>query len=360
MIAMNIYELYKLVLCLAVLIPEPKQTYFIYYWLLEQVKFAILVEMLLLWRQGDVKYFIVVPLIIIFIILMTTITTDYSHKHRKVVSASIRLESIMKMIKWRTLVLDFDMLSYFITGVFPALYLNIPHMVYSLLALGSTMCLVKAILADILIWHITIGYRMDVDAAFQIYYKVLYPTPIDILDIRYCLCDELRKQHNGTLKNIKALIHIFPDYMSILDRDGLTSPFQLACEFSYVDVVKYMVEELDDKVVDYVDDKGNTPLHSACRNQTRGLKMINYLLQKRMSLVTVPNEDGDLPIHVASDSLNLNALSLYYYCEPVCTEIVWRLLLAYPDCMSCLSYSESASYSKRKDIDKKKDIVHNI
>lgn len=342
---MNIlYKLYKLVLCLAVLIPEPKQTYFIYYWLLEQVRFAVLAEMLLRWRRGDVKYFMVVPLIIIFNKLMTTITADYRHKHWKVVLASMRLKRIIKIRKWRTIVLNFDMLSCCITGVFPALYFNIPYMVYSTLAFGSTMCLMKAILADRLIWHITIGYRMDINAALHIHTKI-YPK-MDILDIRYFLCDELRKRYN-TLEKVKALLEAFPGYLHLPDRYGM-SPFQLACQNNSLDVVRYMVE-LDDTLLDRRDEKGDSPLHIACRYMTT-LDVIHYLLQKRMSLVTIPNKTGDLPIHVAGDALEHYTDYAYY---PECIEVVWRLLLAYPDCLNCVSGSTSCSNGK--DIDDKKE-----
>ena len=100
--------------------------------------------------------------------------------------------------------------------------------------------------------------------------------------------------------------------------------------------------ELDEKRIDYVDDRGNTPLHWVCQSgRTFGnLEVVNYLLEKQMSLVTIPNKNGDLPIHVASDNMKKAYVPAKspswrrYEAERI--EIVWRLLLAYPDCLSCV------------------------
>ena len=52
---------------------------------------------------------------------------------------------------------------------------------------------------DRLLWLITIGNRIDIDTAHRLYYKVAL-SGVDVLDIRYFLCDGLRKQdflYNG-------------------------------------------------------------------------------------------------------------------------------------------------------------------
>jgi hypothetical protein len=211
---------------------------------------------------------------------------------------------------------------------------------------------------DRILWRITIGNRIDVYRAHEIYkghwLDDSYRFVVDVLDIRYFLCDGLRRR-DTKLNTVKALVEMFPGYMSILDRDGSTSPFELACQFASADIVQYMVE-LDDKLVNVCDEGGDSPLHWACRRRapvlplgaTSGsLEVVNYLLEKQMSLVTKTNMDGDLPIHLASDKVN--------YCYPggrriltdgdwpECIEIVLRLLLAYPECLNCVGGDTSSN-----------------
>ena len=170
------------------------------------------------------------------------------------------------------------------------------------------------------------------------------------------------------LSGVKSLLEAFPGYLHLPDRDGM-SPFEIACQFASVGIVQYMAE-LDGKLVEYVDGRGNTPLHWACRRKPRvkpslshgsyqGLDVVNYLLEKQMSLVTVANKDGDLPIHLASYSMKNptphrvgRAKWNWNTSEPERIEIVWRLLLAYPECLNCVNGSTSCLNGK--DIDSKK------
>ena len=230
--------------------------------------------------------------------------------------------------------------------------------------LVSILHLFLAFKKDRLLWCITIGNRIDIEKAHRLKRVAFESTGpfysdhnIDILDIRYFLCDGLRRDIPIKLNSVKSLLGVFPDYMNIHDRDGM-SPFELACQFASVDLVQYMVE-IDEKSICYVDDRGNTPLHWACQSGRTylSIKVVNYLLEKQMSLVTVANKDGDLPIHVASD--NVKELNVIDYSskqrrgssrvtpmqryseyrrasEPQRIEIVLRLLLAYPDCLNCV------------------------
>ena len=96
---------------------------------------------------------------------------------------------------------------------------------------------------------------------------------------------------------------------------------------------------------------GSDKLHWACGRGTAGsLKVVNHILDFYPYLVTEPNKDGDLPIHVASDTLNTCA-SKY---QPECIEIVLRLLLAYPECLSCVGGS-TVIESNEMSIDDKKN-----
>ena len=225
------------------------------------------------------------------------------------------------------------------------------------------MVLVNAIRVDRIIWHATMGNRIDLDTADQIYSITIFyknmdsrryniedrlNANVDISEIRFFLCDGLRRQ-DMRLGNVKSLLEAFPGYLYLPDRGGM-SPFELACQFAYVDIVQYMVE-LDENLLNSRDDRGNTPLHWVCRNTTSGsLKLVNCLLKKRMSLVAIPNKNGDLPIHVASDVSNHSTDRVYY---PECIEVVWCLLLAYPECLNCMSGNTCGSNGK--DIDDKKN-----
>ena len=178
---------------------------------------------------------------------------------------------------------------------------------------------------------------------------------ITVLDIRYFLCDGLRRR-DMKLGNVKSLLEVYPNYMNIHDRDG-TDPFELACRFASADIVRYMIE-LDEKRIDYVDERGNTPLHWACQRRPvrartgsfQSPDVVKYLLERKMSLVTVANKEGDLPIHIANDRM-MNSRPVLH--EPERIVIVWRLLLAYPDCLSCVGGDTSSSSDEDNDDNKK-------
>ena len=251
---------------------------------------------------------------------------------------------------------------------FLAEYMDKSYVVYHLLQLVVvTSGVYMGFETDRLLWRITIGNRIDIDIAktlFDAYLLYMYHLQrcygdIDVLDIRYFLCDALRRQ-DMKLSTVKSLLEIYPGYLHLPDRDGSKTPFELACQFASVDIVHYMVE-LDEKRISYVDDRGNTPLHWACQRRShatppgsyikfqhpvnasyldiQGPDVVNYLLEKRMSLVTVTNKNGDLPIHVANDRMKNN----WTMHEPQRIEIVWRLLLAYPDCLNCVGGSTRGS-----------------
>ena len=89
--------------------------------------------------------------------------------------------------------------------------------------------------------------------------------------------------------------------MYILDRDGVTTSFELALQFANADIVQYMLE-LNDDINNYAD---STILHWACHRKYDSLKLVKYLLEKQMQLVTnTTNRKGELPIHVACDTVN--------------------------------------------------------
>jgi len=229
--------------------------------------------------------------------------------------------------------------------VFSAAHMD--NIFYTPFILVMVVGLFKALKEDIVLWRITNGNTIDMVTAYElftiqnqdsgvnhdnVYFDVKNAKLNKSSEVRYYLCDELRSL-NANLDLVKDLLETFHGYMNIVDRDGLTTPFELACLFCSVDIVQYMVE-LDDTLLDRRDEKGETPLHWACYNRGfQGLDVVNYILEKRMSLVTVANKNGDLPIHVASISdIFIEEIDP----DPVCIEIVWRLLLAYPECLGCV------------------------
>jgi len=228
-----------------------------------------------------------------------------------------------------------------------------PNYIHSMIVM---LGLWKGFEVERMMWRLTIDRSIDADTAHEIYTIAFESRPygeVDVLDIRYFLCDGLRRW-DIDLNTVKELVEIFPGYMNIRDRDGM-SPFNIACQFASVDIVNYMLETSDCMVNDYVDKRGNTILHLACQSGRAylSLKVVNYLLEKQMSLVTVANKDGDLPIHIASDNMkDTTGIKNRTTSEPERIEIVWRLLLVYPDCLNCVAGKTSGSNGK--DIDDKK------
>jgi len=206
-----------------------------------------------------------------------------------------------------------------------------------------------------MMWLITLNRKLSVSEAGRIYDIVMHNRPANWLDsgqpqqntleMQFFFCDALRKVYTK-LHTIKELLEAYPRYMYILDRDGVTTSFELALQFANSDIVQYMLE-LNDDINNYAD---STILHWACHRKYDSLKLVKYLLEKQMKLVTNTNRKGELPIHVACDTVN--NCSLKY--QPEAIEIVWRLLLAYPECLSCVGNSTVID-SKGKGIDDKKN-----
>ena len=265
--------------------------------------------------------------------------------------------------------------------IFVAAYMDKPFVVYSTLTVLLISDSIQAFQDDINLWNITVGNGIGEDTAYEIYEivdrsKPGPPRKADVLDIKYSLCDILKRRYMRPvsaipndarlqLRNVKSLLELYPEYMSILDRDGVTTPFELACHYSSVDVVQYMIE-LDEKLLESRDEQGNTPLHWACQNTTSGCvdivqylldldcslinicdkrgntplhrasqhgcsTIVGYLLEKHLPLVTVANKDGDLPIHLASDEMTRSSKRKRH--DKPCNEIVFLLLQANPECL---------------------------
>ena len=176
--------------------------------------------------------------------------------------------------------------------------------------------------------------------------KSFYPEGVNTDRIKFLLHDTLKQEvpinlRFGIYGTITKLLRIFPGVLNIADDEG-NVPFQLACQYSSVEVVKHMVE-LDNDLLNILDSKGNTVMHYACRGNN--YKVINYLLTRHMQLVTKRNIEGDLPVYVLSSCTHhlihgkVNGVPVYSNYgrseldNPQHLETIWKLLLANPEDM---------------------------
>jgi len=340
----------------------------IYLKIIDIVRNILLVETILYYRSREqsTAYFEVFGVLIAIILALVAIEAIQRYIYYYIEHEWLHAQNTLQMdIKVKL----FDRMSLlhrvgaliYICGVLPFAYFffDRPNIVYIIFSVSGMVGLMKAFEEDRMLWRITIGRRLSVNEAVRIYDIVMNNRPdgwwqadgdwlpqCNSLDMRYMMCDALRKDYTK-LHTVNELLKVCPAYVCIRDRDGVTTPFELACQFASPDIILFMINK-HDGVPNYWD---TTKLHIACRRETPGsLKLVNYILEKRMSLVTNTNKDGDLPIHVACDTVN--KCSLEY--QPEAIEIVWRLLLAYPECLSCIGGS-TVIESNEMSIDDKKN-----
>jgi len=123
------------------------------------------------------------------------------------------------------------------------------------------------------------------------------------------LCRALKD--NAPFGSIKVLVEAL---RSIGHTNSL--PLNIACEFSSVKVVRYLVELGSVSVEQLV--SLQLPL-VACRSGNLG--MVNYFLDNHTSLVA----SGELPIHLLCEAGKVDCYSAEYI------DIIWRMLLANPE-----------------------------
>ena len=129
------------------------------------------------------------------------------------------------------------------------------------------------------------------------------------------------------LGSIKLLAKGNPLAIQVAGHKGVF-PLHIACEFSSVKVVKYLVEECFSIPMGQLDVNKDSILHYACRGGN--LEVVKYLLTNHSSLVASAevNEKGELPIHLLCEAEKVkvdNDDSTEYI------EIIWRMLLANPE-----------------------------
>jgi len=132
-------------------------------------------------------------------------------------------------------------------------------------------------------------------------------------------------KNKASLGSIKLLVESSPLALQVADPKGVY-PLHIACEFSSVKIVKYLIGELG-ICLDQLDINKDSPLHYACGGGN--LEVIKYFLDEYTSLVSLAevNEEGELPIHLlceaGKDKVDIDST--------VYVETIWLMLLANPE-----------------------------
>ena len=128
---------------------------------------------------------------------------------------------------------------------------------------------------------------------------------------------------NTSLGSIKLLMRANPAAVQVSDQNGVY-PLHIACKFSSLKVVKYLVE-LSGDILNNVDANKDSPLHYACRGGNCGV--VKHLLQANVPSVSERNNNNKLAIHLLFDcGEEISDRDSMEY-----VEIVWQLLLANPE-----------------------------
>jgi len=152
------------------------------------------------------------------------------------------------------------------------------------------------------------------------------PTGLDTDRLQFLLHDILREESGTDTNTIEAWVGLWGDF-HLTDIDGST-PVLLACQYSSPEVVDYLTgctyENMDSR-----DKLRDTALHYACRG--KNYTVVKYLLETQMQMVTKRNVKGDLPLYLLCNTSGMNSSELD---NTEHLEMIWRLLLAYPDDVS--------------------------
>ena len=98
------------------------------------------------------------------------------------------------------------------------------------------------------------------------------------------------------LGSIKLLLKGNPSALMTANLN-IAFPLHIACEFSPIKVVKYLIElDVNGRILEHCDTNKDSVLHYACRGSNFGV--IEYLLGNHASLVSDLNADNKLPLHM--------------------------------------------------------------
>ena len=130
-------------------------------------------------------------------------------------------------------------------------------------------------------------------------------------------------EDNASLGSIKLLMRSNPAAVQVADQKGVY-PLHIACKFSSVKVVKYLVD-LDGDSLNNVDANKDSPLHYACHRGN--CDVVKYLLEANVPSVSERNNDNRLAIHLllecGEEILDMDSLEY--------VETIQQLLLANPE-----------------------------
>ena len=130
-------------------------------------------------------------------------------------------------------------------------------------------------------------------------------------------------RNSASLGVIKVLLYGNPGTLRVTNHQGFL-PIHIACQYSSVKVVKFLVEEHENGTLSLNNNgpEKNSLLHFACRSGD--CEKVNYLLDKQAAAVSARNTDQKLPIHLLCESGGEDESVAY-------VETIWRMLLANPE-----------------------------
>ena len=133
-------------------------------------------------------------------------------------------------------------------------------------------------------------------------------------------------QDKAPLGTIKLVIKGNPATVRTADNQ-FAFPLHIACEFSSVKVVEFLVGKSNKHILCHLDENKDSILHYACRGGN--CEVVRYLLTNHASLVASVevNEKGELPIHLLCEAGKdkVDCDSVEY------TETIWLMLLSNPE-----------------------------
>ena len=191
-----------------------------------------------------------------------------------------------------------------------------------------------------------------------------YPRALEEVDNQGWLPLHHAVRHNAPLEMIQLLIDRYPEGIQVADKQGSTV-LHIACRHgSDGKVVNYLRNEMGEEGALVADNNGFTPLHIACKHSVP-LDIFNYLVDIDNQLLSMQDNRGELPLHKACRGGHLhlikeiidlhppsvsvrnhrNELPIFILCkrsgkdkevrESVeYTETIWKLLLAHPETVS--------------------------
>jgi len=104
---------------------------------------------------------------------------------------------------------------------------------------------------------------------------------------------------NAPLGSIKLLVKKSVDTLQMADRN-MAFPLHIACEFSSVKVVQYLMDMLDEHTRNHLDANKDSILHYACRGGN--CEVVKYLLDKQSPHIAERNAGKKLPIQLFCES----------------------------------------------------------